>query len=103
MKNQMIPALLLSVSVLLSGCAGAAGNAQTVASVTEVPRSTEPAAETVTAAAEEEEIFSSRDFDASYSEEESVSILLTGSEIVCDSSAVEISGTTATIDRKSVV
>lgn len=47
-----------------------------------------------------EDIFTDRDLDASFSKEDSIPIVLDGDAIICDSGAVEISGTAATIRKE---
>lgn len=49
-----------------------------------------------------EEVFSSRDMDASYEEEDCIPVVLEGNTISCDSAAVEVSGSTATIRKGGV-
>ncbi|MGN1028029.1 MAG: carbohydrate-binding domain-containing protein [Faecousia sp.] len=96
MKKQAIISLLLCGALTLCGCGEAAQK-------TAAPAATGETAAVFTAVSEEAKetaeitVFSDRDMDSSYSLKDSVSIALNGKEIVCDSSTVEVSGTTATI------
>lgn len=91
--------LILCMALILSGCAAGSGTA-TVATAT--------VAETVPAATEKVEpvqtesssVFTDRDMDASCSEADSIKIQLNGGSISCDSIAVEVSDTTATIQKE---
>lgn len=97
MKKQALIHLILCAAIALTGCAS--GN-QEATLATVIAAETAPAAapEKVTTQTEEA-VFSDRDLDASYSEAECIPIALNGNEILCDSSAVEISGATATIQK----
>ena len=102
MKSRKSICLLLCVAMSLCGCSAAPEN--TVATV--FPADPVQTVEIPGAGAAQvpavEDIFSSRDLDASYTEEESISISLEGDTISCDSGAVEIAGTTATIRREGI-
>lgn len=88
MKNIAIP-LLLSLSLLLSGCrsTGTASSSNAASSA-----DTEPVSVIDTAS-----LFSDRDLDGSYDESAAVAIQLTGETAVCDSGAVSIDGGTITL------
>ncbi len=101
MKKQAIIGLLLCGALTLGGCgqeadktAAPASAGETAAVFTSV---VEGAGEKETA---EITVFSDRDTDPSYSAKDSVSIVLNGNEIICDSSTVAVSGTTATIRKE---
>ncbi len=98
MKKQAIISLLLCGVLTLGGCGEAVQK-------TAAPVAAGETAAVFTSVAEEAgdketleiTVFSDRDLDPSYSAKDSVPIVLNGNEIVCDSSTVEVSGTTATI------
>ena len=81
--------LLLSLSLLLSGCQ----NTDTAsASSTPASADTEPVSVIDTSA-----LFSDRDLDGSYDESAAVHIQLEGETAVCDSDAVSIDGSRITL------
>ena len=98
MKKQAIISLLLCGALMLGGCGEAVQKTASPAAAGETAAVfTSAAEETVENETLEISVFSDRDLDPSYSLKDSVSIALNGKEIVCDSSTVEVSGTTATI------
>lgn len=96
MRKQEIISLFLCGCLALSGCAAGSGE------VTAATPAATQAASTIVPQEEtaESSIFRSRDMDASYSEAESIAIVLNGSSISCNHNGVEISGTTATIQKE---
>ena len=97
MKKSIL-ALLLGIAFLLSGC-GKPGEQALFPSgdmVLSTPANTTPAG-TVPAS---NDIFSNRDRKDSYDTAGAVTISLNGDSIACDSSAVKISGTTATLSKE---
>ena len=97
MRKQKLFSLILCASMVLTGCASRS-TATVVATMT--PAETVPAATVVEKTQTEEvSIFSDRDMDASFEESDCISLALDGNEIRCDSSAVSVSGTTATIQK----
>lgn len=95
MKKETILSVVLAASMVFSGCASS--SSETVTTVT--PTATAPSSVLVaeTTNVETESVFTSRDMDASYSEADSIAMVLKGDTISCDSNSVDISGTTATI------
>lgn len=96
MNKQAITSLAVCACMLLTGCAQAS-EAAAVATATETVSITTPVGET--AQTEETAVFTARDLDASYEEADCIPIVLDGDEILCDSSTVAVSGTTATIQK----
>ena len=98
MNRQAITGLLLCACIVLTGCTSA-NVENTLATATALAPTENMAASEETTVPEktEDTIFSDRDRDASYSEADSISIVLTQNDISCDSNAVAISGTTVTI------
>ncbi|MDO5545110.1 MAG: carbohydrate-binding domain-containing protein [Eubacteriales bacterium] len=92
-----ILSLILCAALLLSGCAS--GSEAAVATVTVGETAPTVVSVEETAQAEETDVFSDRDLNASYSESGSIAITLNGSSISSDSSSVAVSGTTATIQK----
>lgn len=100
MRKQGIICLLLCAAIGLCSCAGtdnntvitasATGNAETISAVVETSQSER----TGTA------VFSNRDLDASYSEADSIAVVLNGNDISCASKNAAISGTTLTIQEE---
>lgn len=102
MKVRKSICLVLCAAMLLCGCSAASEN--TVATVypvdtTQSTQNTEVAVQSISLP---EEVFSSRDMDASYEEEDCIPVVLEGNTISCDSAAVEVSGSTATIRKGGV-
>lgn len=104
--GQAVPLLL--IGSLLGGCAGnSAAVSGTESTETEsgaqTPENTENTQTSQTDSLfETDTLFSDRDFDAGYDEEESVRITLNGDSASCDSDDVEISGQTVTIKDAGV-
>lgn len=95
MKRVAVLLLVLILTLLMIGCSG-----QSESSVSSMESVSENAAvsETVdSAAGNTGDIFSNRDFEVGYDENESALIELNGSTAFCSSDAVEISGGTVTI------
>lgn len=85
MRKRQIAALALSMLMLLSGCsASGAGSSASAGSVT-------------AAAVDTAGMFTDRDYEIGYEESESTLIELAGDSAQCDSSAVQITGSTVTI------
>lgn len=99
MGKQGIISLLLCTAITLGGCAGASENTVATVSTTKTTTPISAAAETMQLESAENAVFSDRDMDASYSEADAIPIVFSGSGITCNSNAVEISGTTATIRK----
>lgn len=99
MNRQSILSLMLCAIMVLTGCAS--GNGDTVVATATAMDSAVSTAVSVTETTPIEEIsvFSSRDLDASFSEADSIPIELRGNSIFCESNAVAVSGTTATIQK----
>lgn len=106
MKTKSLLALLLALSVVMSGCASSpvSSEGETAASdIQEVSPAvqTEPTdTETTPVSMNPSELFSDRDYDTDYEDEKSAQIQLNGSSASCDSDAVQISGTTVTITEE---
>ena len=100
MNRQAITGLVLCACIVLTGCT-AANVENTLATATALAPTENVVALTETTVPEktEDTIFSDRDRDASYSEADSISIVLKQNDISCDSDAVAISGTTVTIQK----
>ena len=88
MKRIAMP-LLLSLSLLLSGCQNTDAASP---SSTPAPADTEPVSVIDPSA-----LFSDRDLDGSYDESAAVPIQLTGETAACTSNAVSIDGTQITL------
>ena len=99
MKKQEILSLILCASLILSGCASGSGDA-VVATAAAAGTTPAAAVKEETSPAENTAVFSDRDMDASFSEADSIAILLKGDSISCDSDAVAISDSTATIQKE---
>lgn len=91
--KQLIAVVML-VSVLLSGCAGGQRVTPTEEKGQQAP---EPTEGTVPVLAETGELFTQWERSGAYAEEESALIRLEGDSASCDSNAVEIKGSTVTI------
>lgn len=124
MKKQCFPAMIMIFSMFMSGCSNAATNstvsknitstenvsvsgetAVTVSTETMNETPSEPAIVTTdetpsTSAivADSSGMFSDRDFEITYDESKSTVITLDGDSAICNSSHVQISGSTVTID-----
>ena len=81
--------LLLSLSLLLSGCQN---TDEASSSSTPAPADTEPVS-----VIDPSDLFSDRDLDGSYDESTAIPIQLTGETAVCTSDAVSIDGTQITL------
>lgn len=103
MHKQKLICLILCASIALTGCASA-GADRTVATVIMETTAAETASTTEaspeTKAATGSAVFTNRDLDASYSEVESIAIVLNGNDISCNSGNVTVSGSTATINKE---
>lgn len=99
MGKQGIISLLLCTAITLGGCAGVSENTAATVSTTKTTTPISAAAETTQPESSENAVFTDRDLDASYSEADAIPIVFSGSGITCNSNAVEISGTTATIRK----
>ena len=95
MKKHRVISLILCAAMALTACA-ATGADRTAVTVAQAVSTTGASSE----AAESGDAFSSRDLDASYSETDSVAIVLKGTDISCSSEAVSISGSTVTIQKE---
>ena len=98
MKKNTWIACALALALLVSGCAGRTENPEPSESG-ETSGSTAPAGTQSggEGSLNPDEIFSDRDFEVGYDENESVHITLGGDSISCSSNSVEISGSTVTI------
>lgn len=85
----------------LTAC-GAASTELTVIPAASSPAKTVSAVQTSEKTAEttESSVFTNRDLDASYSESDSIAIVLNGNDISCNSGNVSVSGSTATINKE---
>lgn len=92
MKKQSLIALLLAIALLSAGCVNSEASGQAESSL-----SAESEVSASTAADSSADYFSDRDFEVGYDESESARITLSGESASCDSDAVAISGSTATI------
>lgn len=92
MKKQSLLALLLAIALLSAGCVNSEAGSQAESSL-----SAESEVSASTAADSSADYFSDRDFEVGYDESESARITLSGESASCDSDAVAISGSTATI------
>lgn len=92
MRKKSILSLVLAVMLLFTGCGDkkASGDEGTKDSTSENESN-------VVTTIDEADMFTDRDYDASYDENKSVLIKLSGDSASCDSDAVSISGTTVTI------
>ena len=99
MKGKALMAALLTVSVVLSGCAGQSSGLATAASVENTaPQSGEAApSEEKSQTLNRSDEFSDRDFEVGYDETAAAMIRLNGTAAACDSDAVKIDGSTVTI------
>ena len=101
MKKQKVVTLLLCLSMVLTACA-AASPEQTVILAVSSPAETVSVAQTSEKTEETAEVsvFTNRDLDASYSESESIAIVLNGNSISCNNGNVSVSGSTVTINKE---
>ena len=97
MNKQKVISLLLCAALILAGCAAETGTVAT-ASVVETSAAAAPVVETPQAG--ESGIFTTRDLDASYSESDSIAIVLNGNTISCNSGNVSVSGSTVTVNKE---
>lgn len=101
MHKQKLICLILCTSIVLTGCS-AANTEKVVAtpSATETISAANVVTQTTTQETTESAVFTNRDLDASYSEVESIAIVLNGNDISCNSGNVSVSGSTATINKE---
>ena len=101
MKKQKVVTLLLCLSMVLTACA-AASPEQTVILAVSSPAETVSVVQTSekTEGTTEVSVFTNRDLDASYSESESIAIVLNGNDIFCNNGNVSVSGSTVTINKE---
>ena len=101
MHKQKLICLILCTSIVLTGCA-AANTEKVVATptTTETISAANVVTQTTTQETTESAVFTNRDLDASYSEVESIAIVLNGNDISCNSGNVSVSGSTATINKE---
>lgn len=97
MQKHNVVGLLLYAALILTGCAAETGTVAT-ASVVEASAAAAPVAETPQAGASG--IFTTRDLDASYSESDSIAIVLNGNSISCNSGNVSVSGSSVAINKE---
>lgn len=92
-------ALILALSMVLSGCAGAVTptNAPTEAPPTENTPTGGTTSETTPPVQSSSDLFTDRDLSGSFDESKAAHITLSGSTASCDSNAVIIDGSTVTI------
>lgn len=103
MKKQKVVSLLLCLSMALTACGAASTEqTQTVTPAASSPAQTVPAAQTSEKTEETvgASVFTNRDLDASYSESDSIAIVLNGNSISCNSGNVLVSGSTVTISKE---
>ena len=103
MKKHKVVSLLLCLSMALTACGAASTEqTQTVTPAASSPAQTVPAAQTSEKTEETvgASVFTNRDMDASYSEMESIAIVLNGNDISCSSGNVSVSGSTVTISKE---
>ena len=101
MKVRKSICFVLCAAMLLCGCSAASENTVATAYPVDTTQSTQNTEATAQSISLPEEVFSSRDMDASY-EEDCIPVVLEGNTISCDSAAVEVSGSTATIRKEGV-
>ena len=103
-KNNVMVSLALYVILTLTGCASGSDVTIAVASTGQMQSAAVSVEETipaeVTTPVEKTTVFTNRDLDASYSEADCIAIELKGSQILCNSDAVEISDAMATIQKE---
>lgn len=102
-QNQRKSSLLLCLSMALTACGAASTEqTQTVTPAASSPAQTVPAAQTSEKTEETvgASVFANRDLDASYSESDSIAIVLNGNSISCNSGNVLVSGSTVTISEE---
>lgn len=97
MRKHTTISLFLCASLMLTGCS--AGKTEVAAAAVQTVETTANTVQTAPQQTEESSVFSSRDLDASYSEADCIPIVLSGDKITCDGTGVEITGTTATIQK----
>lgn len=103
MKKQLLPAVLMILSILASGCSSAAvtsGATESIASEESAGAYNSGAESTVStepSGKDPSEMFSARDFEVGYDESESAMITLNSNSATSNSDAVQISGSTVTI------
>ena len=98
MSKYKVISYILCACLMLSGCASGGSETVATAIAAETAAITAPAEETTQT--EESGIFTNRDMDASYSEADSIAIVLNGNDISCSSGNVSISGSTVTIQKE---
>ena len=97
MKKRAIMSIILMLAVTFSGCGthGLSGTESLASEIIETPDSGTPVQETLETDASE--MFTARDMEIGYDEETSVRITLSGDGASCESTAVQIAGSTVTI------
>lgn len=98
MKNKWIIAIFLSSLLAFSGCRQTEASG-TVSSGTEEEGTADSAVQNVQTVSEED-MFSDRDMETQYDEENSIRITLSGTSAACDSDAVHISDNVITITEE---
>lgn len=98
MKNKWIIAIFLSSLLAFSGCRQTEDSG-TVSSGTEEEGTADSAVQNVQTVSEED-MFSDRDMETQYDEENSIRITLSGTSAACDSDAVHISDNVITITEE---
>lgn len=103
MKTKSILTLLLAWSVAMTGCSNSTVSAETECTASSIQEAsptvqTEPdSTENTPVSMNTSDLFSDRDYDTDYEDEQCALIQLNGTSVSCDSDAVQISGTTVTI------
>lgn len=100
MRKQGTICLLLCAAIGLCSCAGADNNTVITASATGNAETISAVVETSQSERTGTAVFSNRDLDASYSEADSIAVVLNGNDISCASKNAAISGTTLTIQEE---
>ena len=98
MKKKAILAIFLSSVLMLSGC-GEAELSESSSFTEESTTTTENAVQNISTIGTSD-MFTDRDMEIGYDEENSVSISLSGNSASCNSNAVQISGSTVTITEE---
>lgn len=95
MKKQMLLASLLTLTLITAGC-----SSQEKDNTGNDSGSVEEKSSPASSVLDTSEIFSDRDFEISYDEDESIAIHLNGDSADCSSDAVQISDSTVTITKE---
>ncbi|MGN0465112.1 MAG: carbohydrate-binding domain-containing protein [Lachnospiraceae bacterium] len=99
MKNYIYLPLLLSLMIFLTGC-NAGENAKSLTANDSASKSSSTEVSASTAVIDSSDIFSDRDYEVGYDENNSTCIVLKGSSAQCDSDAVQISKNKITIKEE---